>query len=103
MTMGAEAFGRVAVLMGGWAAERDVSLVSGQAVLEGLLRRGVDAHGIYTAALMVGNGDPITFRTIKPTRVSGKATWQAGPLAGTTGLAINIGKLTTAPSRQKYR
>ena len=46
MTMNAEAFGRVAVLMGGWAAERDVSLVSGQAVLEGLLRRGVDAHGI---------------------------------------------------------
>ena len=32
--------------MGGWAAEREVSLVSGQAVLEGLLRRGVDAQGI---------------------------------------------------------
>lgn len=46
MTIGAEAFGRVAVLMGGWAAEREVSLVSGQAVLEGLLKRGVDAHGI---------------------------------------------------------
>ena len=42
----AEDFGKVAVLMGGWAAEREVSLVSGQAVLEGLLRRGVDAHGI---------------------------------------------------------
>lgn len=46
MTLQAEAFGRVAVLMGGWAAEREVSLVSGQAVLDGLLRRGVDAHGI---------------------------------------------------------
>ena len=32
--------------MGGWAAEREVSLVSGQAVLDGLKRRGVDAHGI---------------------------------------------------------
>ncbi|MCB1802801.1 MAG: D-alanine--D-alanine ligase [Gammaproteobacteria bacterium] len=46
MTVSASDFGRVAVLMGGWAAEREVSLVSGKAVLEGLLRRGVDAHGI---------------------------------------------------------
>ena len=46
MTINAKDFGRVAVLMGGWAAEREVSLVSGQAVLEGLLRRGVNAHGI---------------------------------------------------------
>lgn len=46
MTITADGFGRVAVLMGGWAAEREVSLVSGQAVLEGLLRGGVNAHGI---------------------------------------------------------
>jgi len=46
MTLTAADFGRVAVLMGGWAAERDISLISGQAVLEGLRRRGVDAHGI---------------------------------------------------------
>jgi D-alanine-D-alanine ligase len=46
MTLSARDFGRVAVLMGGWAAERDVSLVSGKAVLDGLLRREVDAHGI---------------------------------------------------------
>jgi D-alanine-D-alanine ligase len=46
MTVDAGDFGRVAVLMGGWAAEREVSLVSGQAVLEGLLRGGIDAHGI---------------------------------------------------------
>ncbi len=39
-------FGRVAVLYGGWAAEREVSLRSGQAVLNGLLAKGVDAHGI---------------------------------------------------------
>lgn len=39
-------FGKVAVLMGGWAAEREVSLVSGRAVHEALLRRGVDAHAI---------------------------------------------------------
>lgn len=46
MTPDASVFGKVAVLMGGWAAEREVSLVSGRAVLEGLLARGVDAHGI---------------------------------------------------------
>jgi len=46
MSLNAQDFGRVAVLMGGWAAEREVSLVSGQAVLDGLRRRGVDAHGI---------------------------------------------------------
>lgn len=46
MSIQAKDFGKVAVLMGGWAAEREVSLVSGQAVLEGLKRRGVDAHGI---------------------------------------------------------
>jgi len=39
-------FGRVAVLMGGWSAERAISLKSGQAVLAALHRRGVDAHGI---------------------------------------------------------
>ncbi|WP_078121015.1 D-alanine--D-alanine ligase [Thiosocius teredinicola] len=46
MTIDAKDFGKVAVLMGGWAAERDVSLVSGKAVLDGLCRKGVDAHGI---------------------------------------------------------
>jgi len=37
---------RVAVLMGGWSAERPVSLQSGQAVLDALLRQGVNAFGI---------------------------------------------------------
>ncbi len=39
-------FGKVAVLMGGWSAERAVSLKSGAAVLAGLQGAGVDAHGI---------------------------------------------------------
>jgi len=38
--------GRVAVLMGGWSAERPVSLQSGQAVLDALLRQGVNAFAI---------------------------------------------------------
>jgi D-alanine-D-alanine ligase len=41
-----ERFGKVAVLMGGWAAEREVSLKSGTAVLSGLLDQGVDAHKV---------------------------------------------------------
>jgi len=39
-------FGKVAVLMGGWSAEREVSLSSGRAVLQALINQGVDAHGI---------------------------------------------------------
>ena len=39
-------FGRVAVVMGGSSAEREVSLDSGRNVLEALLARGVDAHAI---------------------------------------------------------
>ena len=35
---------KVAVLMGGASAERQVSLMSGQGVLEALLSQGVDAH-----------------------------------------------------------
>lgn len=37
-------FGKVAVLMGGSSAEREISLISGKAVLEALCSRGVDAH-----------------------------------------------------------
>jgi D-alanine-D-alanine ligase len=37
-------FGRVAVLFGGDSSEREISLLSGNAVLEALKRRGVDAH-----------------------------------------------------------
>lgn len=39
-------FGKVAVLMGGSSAERDISIKSGKAVLEGLLKRDVDAHAV---------------------------------------------------------
>jgi D-alanine-D-alanine ligase len=40
------AFGRVAVVMGGDSAEREVSLDSGRNVLEALRARGVDAHPV---------------------------------------------------------
>ncbi|MBV8878079.1 MAG: D-alanine--D-alanine ligase [Gammaproteobacteria bacterium] len=38
------AFGRVAVLFGGNSSEREISLLTGNAVLEALRSRGVDAH-----------------------------------------------------------
>jgi len=45
----AAAMGRVAVLMGGDSAEREISLISGRAVFEALQRRGVDAVAVDTA------------------------------------------------------
>lgn len=41
-------FGRVAVLLGGTSAEREISLMTGNAVLESLQRQGVDAHAVDT-------------------------------------------------------
>ncbi len=43
-------FGKVAVLMGGDSAEREISLRSGSAVLSALQQRGVDAQGIDAGA-----------------------------------------------------
>jgi D-alanine-D-alanine ligase len=42
-------FGKVAVLLGGRSAEREISLLSGNAVLAALQSRGVDAHGFDPA------------------------------------------------------
>ncbi|MDR2153539.1 MAG: D-alanine--D-alanine ligase [Burkholderiaceae bacterium] len=42
-------FGKVAVLMGGRSAERDISLMSGHGVLAALRSRGVDAHAFDPA------------------------------------------------------
>ena len=46
----AGAYGKVVVLMGGHSAERDISLLSGQAVLQALQAAGVDAHGLDSAS-----------------------------------------------------
>jgi D-alanine-D-alanine ligase len=43
-TIDPKRFGKVAVLMGGVSAEREVSLNSGRLVVEGLRNAGVDAH-----------------------------------------------------------
>lgn len=41
-----DSFGKVAVLMGGWSAEREISLISGEAVLRALQEQGIDAHAV---------------------------------------------------------
>lgn len=55
------AFGRVAVLMGGTSAEREVSLDSGRNVLEALQSKGVDAFAI--------DGIPALIEAIREGRV----------------------------------
>jgi D-alanine-D-alanine ligase len=42
-------FGKVAVLMGGPSAEREISFLSGNAVLKALIEKGVDAHAFDPA------------------------------------------------------
>jgi len=40
-----KSLGRVGVLLGGRSGEREISLLSGNGVLQALLSKGVDAHG----------------------------------------------------------
>lgn len=47
-------FGKVAVLMGGLSAEREISLMSGAGVLQALRSRGVDAHAFDPAEHDIG-------------------------------------------------
>jgi len=47
-------FGRVAVMFGGDSSEREISLLTGRAVLAGLQRRGVDAHAFDPRDLSLG-------------------------------------------------
>jgi D-alanine-D-alanine ligase len=49
MTVGLSTFGKTAVLMGGTSAEREISLMSGNGVLEALLSKGIDAHAFDPA------------------------------------------------------
>ncbi len=54
MTIDVAALGKVAVLMGGISAERDVSLISGKAVLQGLKNKGVNAHAVDASPDNIG-------------------------------------------------
>jgi len=54
MTHTTNAFGKVAVLMGGWSAEREISLMSGTGVLAALKSKGVDAHAFDPSERPIG-------------------------------------------------
>jgi D-alanine-D-alanine ligase len=49
-----DAFGKVAVLMGGTSAEREISILSGTGVLAALRSQGVDAHAFDPAERELG-------------------------------------------------
>ena len=54
-TLDPKAMGKVAVLMGGFSAEREISLMSGQGVLAALLVQGVDAQAFDPAERDLGD------------------------------------------------
>lgn len=55
MSAQASEFGKVAVLMGGISAEREISLRSGAAVLAALQAQGVDAHAVDANPSNIGD------------------------------------------------
>lgn len=104
MTQVQEKFGKVAVLLGGKSAERQVSLNSGQAVLDALLRSGVDAEAFdplttdvtelknYDRAFIVLHG-----RGGEDGQIQGVLEWLNVPYTGTgvQGSAISMDKVKT--------
>ena len=54
MSLDTQTFGKVAVLMGGSSAEREISLLSGTGVLQALRSQGVDAHAFDPAERDLG-------------------------------------------------
>ncbi|ALD02414.1 D-alanine--D-alanine ligase [Acinetobacter sp. TTH0-4] len=100
----ASKFGKVAVLLGGKSAEREVSLDSGTAVLEALVRSGVNAEAFdpkersvtelvhYDRAFIVLHG-----RGGEDGQIQGALEWLDIPYTGTgvQGSAIGMDKVKT--------
>lgn len=107
-TRDASAFGRVAVLMGGTSAEREVSLDSGRNVLEALRARGVDAHAVdgipaLVDAIRAGTVDRV-FNILHGNRGGGEDGVLQGLLealgvpytgSGVLGSALSMDKIRT--------
>jgi D-alanine-D-alanine ligase len=102
----AREFGRVAVLMGGASAEREVSLMTGQAVLEALRARGVAAEGFdpapHALTELVSGGFERVFIALhgpggEDGAVQGALEWLGVPYTGSgvLGSAIGMDKLRT--------
>ena len=78
--------GRVAVLMGGRSAEREISLLSGNTVLSGLQEIGLDA-----IAIDAGPDLPEQLRDVKPTRVFNILHGRGGEDGVVQGLLKSMG------------
>ncbi len=102
----AAAFGRVAVLMGGASAEREISLMTGNAVLEALVSRGAQAAAFDPAerplaALVEENTDRVWIALHGPGgedgAVQGALEWLGVPYTGSgvMGSAVGMDKLRT--------
>ena len=93
-------FGKVAVLYGGDSAEREVSLISGQAVYEALCRQGIDAHLVDSrdrqVVLNLGNqGFDRAFvmlhgRGGEDGQIQGVLQWLGIPYTGSGGMACAL-------------
>jgi D-alanine-D-alanine ligase len=99
-------FGRVAVLMGGDSAEREVSLMTGKAVLEALVARGVHAAAFDPAGRALGELLAEGFERAwialhgpggEDGAVQGALEWLGLPYTGSgvLGSAIGMDKLRT--------
>ena len=99
-------YGKVAVMFGGSSAEREVSLMSGNAVLDALLRSGVDAHPFDPAdkplsALQDEQFDRVFIalhgRGGEDGQIQGVLEWLNIPYTGTgvQGSAIGMDKVKT--------
>jgi D-alanine-D-alanine ligase len=100
------AFGRVVVLMGGTSAERDISLLTGEAVLKALRNKGVQAEGLDSgpdllARLTAGRYDRVWIalhgRGGEDGTLQGLLTFLRLPFTGSgvLGSAIGMDKLRT--------
>ncbi len=101
------AFGRVAVLMGGSSAERQVSLDSGRNVLAALQARGVDAHAVdgipeLVDALVHGKFDRV-FNILHGNKGGGEDGVLQGLLEALEVPCTGSGVLGTALSMDKIR
>lgn len=93
-------WGRVAVLMGGCSAEREVSLRSGQAVLDALLQSGVNAFGLDLGENTVEQLSAESFDTAfialhgrggEDGSIQGVLEWMRIPYTGSDVLASALG------------
>jgi len=106
-------FGRVAVLQGGDSAEREISLMTGTAVTEALLARGIDAAPFDPAARALGelvtDGFDRAFVALhgpggEDGALQGALEWLGVPYTGSgvLGSAIGMDKLRTKRLAQAF-